>query len=116
MTDEAGAAGAATESIAQYQPRNGADDGVVQFEPNVDHTQETARNSLDRAFAALDVETSDGTEQARDEYGQVKDAAIEYCSPCDHSWRNRRCHNGDILAGVRGLCCQDAFPLHGRSR
>jgi len=75
MTDEAGAAGAATESIAQYQPRNGADDGVVQFEPNVDHTQETARNSLDRAFAALDVETSDGTEQARDEYGQVKDAA-----------------------------------------
>lgn len=72
MTDETGAAGAATESIAQYQPRNNADDGVVQFEPNVDHTQETARDSLDRAFAALDVETSDGSEQAHDEYGQVK--------------------------------------------
>lgn len=72
MTDETGAAGAATESIAQYQPQNNADDGVVQFEPNVDHTQETARDSLDRAFAALDVETSDGSEQAHDEYGQVK--------------------------------------------
>lgn len=75
MTDETGAAGAATESIAQYQPQSNAGDGVVQFEPNVDHTQETARNSLDRAFAALDVETSDDTELGHAEYGQVKDAA-----------------------------------------
>jgi hypothetical protein len=72
MTDETGAAGAATESIAQYQAQNNADDGVVQFEPDVDHTQETARNSLDRAFAALDVETSDSSEQGHNEYEQVK--------------------------------------------
>lgn len=75
MTDETGAAGAATESIVQYQAQNNVEDGVAQFEPDVDHTRETARNSLDRAFAALDVETSDGSEQRHDEYGQVRDTA-----------------------------------------
>jgi hypothetical protein len=75
MIDDTGAASAATESNAQYRAQNNAEGGVDQFDSNVDHTQETARSSLDRAFAALDVDTSNGTEQARDEYGQIKDAA-----------------------------------------
>ena len=45
--------------------------------------------------------------------GQVQSDTVAHR---DRSWRNRRCHNGDILAGLRGLCCQDAFPVHGWGR
>lgn len=58
MTDETGAAPAAAEAIAMSQPRGGEGDDRTQLAPVTGRAQETARHSLDRAFAALDSDIS----------------------------------------------------------
>lgn len=82
MIDEAGAAGAAAEPLtpsqgsggAEAQPDAGAD---RQAEPVIDRSKETARASIDRAFAEVDKQEAaadqPGTEtKDRDEKGRFK--------------------------------------------
>lgn len=83
MSDDAGAARAASEPLAL--PGNGTaqppqNDNAALPGPSIDRTQETARASVDRAFAALDSPGAEGEphgeiaprEPGRDERGRFK--------------------------------------------
>ena len=56
MNDEYGAAPAAAETVAMSQPQDEVGDDRMPSAAAIDRTQETARHSLDRAFAVLDPE------------------------------------------------------------
>jgi hypothetical protein len=77
MTDEAGAAPAAAEPIVPSQGIAGAeaqpDTGARQAGPVIERSKETARASIDRAFAALDKEDAGEKGKAKDT-GKAADA------------------------------------------
>lgn len=88
MNDFVGAAGAAAEPVNMPQDAGGGpvqpDAGLRQPEPVIDRSKETARASVDRAFAELDKQDKGegGTPErvdSRDEHGRfkAKDAAGE---------------------------------------
>ena len=64
MIDDAGAAPAAAEPLTPSQGNGGAeaqpDTGQRQAEPVIERSKETARASVDRAFAALEKQDADG--------------------------------------------------------
>jgi hypothetical protein len=78
MTDDAGAAPAAAEHLTLSQGSGGAearpDAGTRQSEPVIERSKETARASIDRAFAALDKEDSGEKVKAEDK-GHAADAS-----------------------------------------
>lgn len=93
MIDEAGAAGAAAEPITPSQGSGGAeaqaDPDARQAEPVIDRSKETARASIDRAFAAIDKpeddaggdpkapKTGEESVAGRDEKGRFKARTTE---------------------------------------
>ncbi|TMJ36272.1 MAG: hypothetical protein E6G87_10640 [Alphaproteobacteria bacterium] len=84
MIDDAGAAPAAAEPLTPSQGNGGAeaqpDTGQRQAEPVIERSKETARASVDRAFAALEKQDADGAkapakkEPAAAESGERNDA------------------------------------------
>lgn len=87
MIDIEGAATAAAEPLPTSQGAGYAearpDAGAYQSEPAIDQSRETARHSLDRAFAALDVEPNADPSARRDERGRYgsSDPASSDSSP-----------------------------------
>ncbi|MGE3875490.1 MAG: hypothetical protein AB7F74_21260 [Parvibaculaceae bacterium] len=81
MIDDAGAAPAAAEPIAPSQDGGGAAvrPGVQagEIEAAADRSKETARASIDRAFAEIDAATG----QERDDHGRFKAGASQLPSP-----------------------------------
>jgi hypothetical protein len=70
MTDEAGAAPAAAEPLTPSQDNLGT---AAQPEPTIDRSKETARASIDRAFAEMDNQDTDALQgNDRDEKGRFK--------------------------------------------
>lgn len=87
MIEIAGAANAAAEPLLTPPDADGGaeapDFGARQVEPAIDQSRETARHSLDRAFAALDADPSANLETRRDErrHFKVSDPASAESSP-----------------------------------
>lgn len=81
MTDEAGAAPAVAEAMSQ--PRNEEGDDRTQSVPATGRAHETARHSLDRAFAELDSDdpTGDGYDESRNSMQDSKRPATSMEPP-----------------------------------